>query len=334
MTPRFTLQTTTTIKGYPMTFMTIFLQMLTLCIPIVGGIVAARAGFLDQKMNTALTRLVMNITLPCMVVASVGANETLPKTPVLLTLLAASTAGYAIAAIIAFAITALMRTPATERSAWHFSITFGNVGFIGYPALSAIFGPQAVLYAAIANIPFNLFNFSIGAAMVKAGAQGTQEQRALSLGKRLRELARDAANPTFFASFILLALVLLGIHDLGILGDGLTTIGNFTTPAVLLMLGSTLASYNAREMLGNWRAYVAGAARLILVPCAILLILGGFVTDPLAQGVLVVGSAMPAASNGVLFSLLYGVDPKPMMQANFVTIVASILTIPLIALMV
>lgn len=68
-----------------MTFMTIFLQMLTLCIPIVGLIVAARAGFLDQKMNTALTRLVMSITLPCMVVSPVGANETLPKKPVLLT---------------------------------------------------------------------------------------------------------------------------------------------------------------------------------------------------------------------------------------------------------
>ena len=314
-----------------MTFTTIFLQMLTLCIPIIGGIVAARTGFLDQKMNTALTRLIINITLPCMVVSSVGANETLPETPVLLTLLAASTAGYAIAAIIAFAVTALMRTPAAERSAWHFSITFGNVGFIGYPALSAIFGPQAVLYAAIANIPFN---FSIGATMVKAGAQDTHERASLSFGERLRELVRDAVNPTFFASFILLALVLLGIHDLGILGDGLATIGNFTTPAVLLMLGSTLASYNAREMLGNWRAYAAGAARLVLVPCAILFILGGFITDPLARGVLVVGSAMPAASNGVLFSLLYGVDPKPMMQANFVTIIASILTIPLIALMV
>lgn len=317
-----------------MTFTTIFLQMLTLCIPIIGGIVAARMGFLDQKMNTALTRLIINITLPCMVVSSVGANETLPETPVLLTLLAASTAGYAVAAIIAFAVTALMRTPAAERSAWHFSITFGNVGFIGYPALSAIFGPQAVLYAAIANIPFNLFNFSIGAAMVKAGSQDTHERASLSFCERLRELVRDAVNPTFFASFILLALVLLGVHDLGILGDGLATIGNFTTPAVLLMLGSTLASYNAREMLGNWRAYAAGAARLMLVPCAILFILGGFITDPLARGVLVVGSAMPAASNGVLFSLLYGVDPKPMMQANFVTIIASILTIPLIALMV
>ena len=256
-----------------MTFTTIFLQMLTLCIPIIGGIVAARTGFIDQKMNTALTRLIINITLPCMVVSSVGANETLPETPVLLTLLAASTAGYAIAAIIAFAVTALMRTPAAERSAWHFSITFGNVGFIGYPALSAIFGPQAVLYAAIANIPFNLFNFSIGAAMVKAGSQDTHERASLSFGERLRELVRDAVNPTFFASFILLALVLLGIHDLGILGDGLATIGNFTTPAVLLMLGSTLASYNAREMLGNWRAYAAGAARLALVPCAILFIL-------------------------------------------------------------
>ena len=170
--------------------------------------------------------------------------------------------------------------------------------------------------------------------MVKAGSQDTHERASLSFGERLRELVRDAVNPTFFASFILLALVLLGVHDLGILGDGLATIGNFTTPAVLLMLGSTLASYNAREMLGNWRAYAAGAARLVLVPCAILFILGGFITDPLARGVLVVGSAMPAASNGVLFSLLYGVDPKPMMQANFVTIIASILTIPLIALMV
>ena len=99
-----------------MTFMTIFLQMLTLCIPIVGGIVAARAGFLDQKMNTALTRLVMNITLPCMVVASVGANETLPETPVLLTLLAASIIGYAIAAASRAAAVRRAKVPNSMRA--------------------------------------------------------------------------------------------------------------------------------------------------------------------------------------------------------------------------
>ncbi len=317
-----------------MDFMTIFLQMLTLCIPIVAGVLAARLGYLNEQVNTAITKLIMTITLPSMVIASVGSNDTLPDHGVILTLLGLSCAGYAIAAVVAFAVTALMRTPREEKSAWHFSITFGNVGFIGYPALSAIFGPSAVLYAAIANIPFNLFNFSIGAAMVKAGAERPKDAPELSLGDRLRDLMRDMVNPTFAASFILLALVLLDIHDLGIIGDGLSTIGGFTTPAVLLVLGATLASYNPREMFGNWRAYVAGAARLVVVPIAILLLLGGFISDDLARGVLVVGSAMPAASNGVLFSLLYGVDPKPMMQANFVTIIASIFTIPLIALLV
>lgn len=317
-----------------MDFMTIFLQMLTLCIPILGGIVAAKLGLLNQDLCTALTKLILNVTLPCMVVSSVGANGTPPDKGVILMLLALSITGYAIAAIVAFAITALMRTPQEEKSAWHFAITFGNVGFIGYPALSAIFGPQAVLYAAIANIPFNLFNFSIGAAMVKAGAPNAPKAGDLTIGERIRDLLRDMVNPTFAASFILLAFVLLDVQDLGLIGDGLSTIGDFTTPAVLLMLGATLANYNAREMLSNWRAYVAGAARLVVVPVAILLILGGFISDDLARGVLVVGSAMPAASNGVLFSLLYGVDPKPMMQANFVTIIASIITIPLIALLV
>ncbi len=317
-----------------MDFMTIFLQMLTLCIPIIAGVLAARLGYLNENINTAITKLIMNITLPSMVVASVGSNDTLPEHSVILTLLALSCLGYAIAAFIAYAVTALMRTPQAERSAWHFSITFGNVGFIGYPALSAIFGPSAVLYAAIANIPFNLFNFSIGAAMVKAGAQKEKENEQLDLGDRIRDMVRDMVNPTFIASFVLLALVLLGVHDLGILGDGLSTIGGFTTPAVLLVLGATLAAYDVREMFGNWRAYVAGIARLAIVPIAILLLLGGHITDDLARGVLVVGSAMPAASNGVLFSLLYGVDPKPMMQANFVTIIASVVTIPLIAQLV
>lgn len=313
-----------------MDFNTIFTQMITLFIPMLAGIVAQRCHLLDNGINTALTKLILNITLPCMVVGSIGSAGAVPERQTILMLVALSTAGYAIAAVIAYAVGAFLHSPREERSAWHFSICFGNVGFYGYPVLSAIFGPRAILYAAIANIPFNLFNFGFGPTMIKAGVRDAQTEKS---GNRVREMLHDMVNPTFAASLILLALELARVEDLGIVGDGASIVGNFTTPAVLLIMGSTLASYKPSEMVSNWRAFAVAAARLIAVPLAILLVLGGFVSDPIARGVLVLGSGMPCASNGILFSLLYGADPKPMMQANFISIIGSLLTIPLIALL-
>lgn len=34
---------------------------------------------------------------------------------------------------------------------------FANVGFIGYPIVSSIFGPKAIFYAALLNMPNTFF---------------------------------------------------------------------------------------------------------------------------------------------------------------------------------
>ena len=329
-----------------MDFLHILSQMLVLCVPIAAGFVARKLDFMDDKMDNAISRLVLNFTLPCLLIASLGSAGQLPDANTVLVLVAIGAVGYLIAIAIAYLVPLLLHAPRTEAGAYRFVITFGNVGFIGYPVLSAIYGPQAVLYAAIANIPCNLFMYSLGIAMVRSGAMGAQgalsdgsgagaqAERRLPLGERLRRLAHDIANPTFIASIALLVLVLLGVSDLGIVGQGLSVVGDFTTPAVLLVIGASLAQYDPRIIFNNWRAYVVAACRLLVVPLAMLLILGRFLPDELVRGVLIVGCAMPAASNGVLFSLLYGADVKPMMQATFLTIAASVLTIPLVTMLV
>lgn len=333
----------------------IFAQMLALCVPIAAGFIARKLDFMSDETSNAISRIVLNITLPCLLVASVGSANGVPDKGTVLLMMAYGCLGYLISVAIAYAVPALMRAPRTEAGAYRFLITFGNVGFIGYPVLSSIYGSEALLYAAIANIPANLFMYSLGIAMVRRsaavqkaeriaagelgecldGAGVSQDpERKLPLRRRIHNLVVDVANPTFIASLVLLALVLLGVNDLGILGDGLELVGNFTTPAALLVIGATLAQYKPLQMLVNWRSYVASACRLLVVPLAVLVTCGNFVADDFVRGILIVGFAMPAASNGVLFSLLYGADVKPMMQGTFITIVASIVTIPLIALLV
>ena len=48
---------------------------------------------------------------------------------------------------------------------------------------------------------------------------------------------------------------------------------------------------------------------------------------------IIVGQAMPMATNGTLFCLQYDVDARPMLQGTFLSVIASIVTIPLVVLL-
>ena len=51
---------------------------------------------------------------------------------------------------------------------------------------------------------------------------------------------------------------------------------------------------------------------------------------PMFITTLVLEMAMPVGSNGTLYCLQYGKDARPMMQCTFLSIICSILTIPLV----
>lgn len=206
-----------------MEFTHVINQMLVLCVPILVGYLAARLGYLDEDLNTKLSRLIVNIALPCLVVGSAFGTDGLPDAPVVLELMFYSAIGYAIAYLLALAIPALVRSSAAERGIYRFVVVFGNVGFIGYPVLSAIYGPHAVLYAAIAAIPESLILYSAGEQMIRdsaalRAADGTAAGTAggdseLAWGQKIVSFLKSCVNPTFIAiiasviSIPLLALI-------------------------------------------------------------------------------------------------------------------------------
>lgn len=309
-----------------MSFIDTALQMLVLAIPMAIGFLANRLALMGGEFDGKLSRLVLNVTLPCMILVSVDGRE-LPAPAELAALLGLSAVGYLIAIAIALAAPRLLRALTASRGALGFIIAFGNVGFIGFPVLSAILGPGAVLYAAIANIPWFILSSSLGVLMIS----GIPEGDARSV---IGACARRAATPMLFASAVVLAFALCGVNELGVLGEGLAACGAFTTPAALLISGSALAKYSVREMVTSPRAYAAAALRLLGVPLALWVVLAPFAPSSFILAIIVLGQAMPAATNGILYCLMYDVDPRPMTQGMFLSVIGSIGTIPLLALLV
>lgn len=149
--------------------------------------------------------------------------------------------------------------------------------------------------------------------------------------KQMRNIVACCKSPGLIASVVVLGIVLTGWTDWGVLGDSISIVGTMTTPAALLLMGSSIAKYRPLEMLTNWRAYVAVAFRLVVVPVACLAVARLWPgMTPMFITTLVLEIAMPVGSNGTLYCLQYGKDARPMMQCTFLSIICSILTIPLV----
>ena len=233
-------------------------QIVAISVPIALGWCLHKLGVLDDQFDAGLSRLVLNVALPCSIVASIDGNANLPGAGTLVGLMAATAVVYIVGLAVAFALTAFTRAPRGEAPSYRVAIAFGNCGFVGLPVISAILGNEALLYVAISLIPANIAMFGIGPALFSQGADegnngaGSLAARsAPSPARRLRTMLASLKTPTFFASLLVLVLALLGITDLGVAGDSIGIIGQAATPLALLVTGSSIARYRPLEMVGN-----------------------------------------------------------------------------------
>lgn len=187
--------------------------------------------------------------------------------------------------------------------------------------LTAVFGPDALVYAAVFNLPFNLFVFTVGAWFLTQDTDGVKVQTTW----------RTFVTPVMISCLVAIVLTLLGIHHAPILGDALNTLGSITTPAALLIIGSSLANMPARELLGSPRLWICSLFRLMVMPVLIWAVFSPFVPSGLMLAVTIMLTGMPVATNGTMLCYQYGGNSRVMAQGTFVTTVLALASIPLLA---
>ena len=299
-----------------MNFFDVLGEMLVILFAIVAGFAARRLGWLGGETDQKLSKLLLNITMPAMILASVITGDELPEVSVILSVLEVGVAFYALALLFAYVVPRCLPGTPGQKGVWRYALAFPNVAFIGYPVAVALFGPQALFYAVILVMPFNLLSYSLGPLML-AGAGRFRWQQLLS--------------PCIVASVAALVLALTRLRPPVLVGEMLSFVGDITVPLSLLMVGSFLADIPAGEVFRSGKLWVLAALRLLVLPVILWVILQAMGIQELVLGIAVTQMAMPVAVNGTLLSMEYGGDTTCLAQITFLTTLGSILTIPVIA---
>lgn len=293
--------------------------MVVLFIIVILGFVLCKLGYMGDKFDKKFSSIVIDVTCPALILSSTMGE--MPDRSLILPLIGVGFLTYILLLFFGFIVPRFISKSRDEQGMIGFALMFANVGFIGYPIVSSIFGPKAVFYAALLNMPNTFFIFTAGVMLVR----GQYSLHQLN--------AKVLFCPSMVAAIAAALLVALNVHTPDVIARPMTMVGNITVPAALMIIGSSMARLPLRDIIGNGKVYVTSFLRLIIVPLVVYAVFRLCGVNDLVNNINTIVIAMPVASFGTMFCMKYGRNPALMTETTFITTVFSILTIPLITLL-
>ncbi len=257
-------------------------QMVMLFTIIIIGYIVKKANFVTGDFQRKLSSFILEVTMPLLIISSAsqadsrGAGHRVPLT------FAIAIVVFLVMPFIGSLIGRLLRVPAEERSIYKFMTIFSNLSFMGFPVIASIYGTDAVIYAVIFNLVFNLVQFTYGVMLFKGG------RPTLDLKVFL--------TPVIISSVLAIVIFLSGFTIGGPLATAFASVGGITTPMAMLVIGFSLADIPIRDAFGDPRLHLFTFIKQVVLPVAAYFILRLFVQDELILGISVIIIAMPVAT--------------------------------------
>ncbi|WKY48067.1 AEC family transporter [Eubacteriaceae bacterium ES3] len=293
-------------------------QMLELFLMLGLGYLAARKKIVSNQFGNELSRLILNITLPCLMLSSVAAMPTDADQSTVIVMFVLSILFFAIMPFVAYGLTRVLRINPEERNLYIYMTTWSNVGFMGFPVIASIFGTGAIFYATIFNLVFNFFNFTLGIALMSKDGF-----------KSIR--LKNFLTPGILSAVIAVILFISGIEIPELLNSTFETVGSTTTPLAMIVIGVSLAGISMKSVFTEIRLYPYLLIKQILFPIAAWAVLRSVIENTYILGIMVVIIAMPVATSAVLFSNRYENNVALATRGVFLTTLSSVVTIPVIS---
>lgn len=301
-------------------------QLIQLFLIICLGYLIFKIGILNENVNKHINSLIINVTMPCMIVSSVLSMTNHPDPSIIVSLFAVSIGFFIIMPVLAFIIVKIMlKTMHIDKSrqgVYIFMLIFSNIAFMGIPILQAACGEQgstAVFYIAVLNIFFNLASFTYGVIMM---GYGNTVKTALKL--------KSLISPGIISSVIAVIVYAFNLHFPDTIESVIGTVGGLTSPLAMIMVGSTLASMKLGEVFNEWRVYVFCIIKQIVLPILLYPVFRLCISDDLLFNVMFIEFLMPIANIALMIATEYKLDYKFVSKTIFISTAMSLVTIPLV----
>lgn len=296
----------------------VFDSVISLFLIMLVGVYGVKRNIITKDLTQGLISFLLKITLPLMVISSftISFDSSIKNN-------LGKGFFYSIIAYIVLIIASyllLIPVKGHKKTIIHFANVFTNTGYIGFPVLNAIYGPEGVVYGSIFNMFFVLFVWTYGVLLFK----GYMERDQLK-----KELMATILNPSIIAVIIGISIMVIDIKIPKLLNNSISLVGSISGPLSMIITGAILSRSSLKNSLKDWKIYYGLLVKMAIIPLILYLISHLVERTTVSNSVLIIAS-MPAAIMTSIFAENYNKEKDFATIIVLMSTLLSVITIPIL----
>jgi malonate transporter and related proteins len=288
---------------------------------ILTGWIVAVTGYLSRALSDALIHFAYNVAMPALLIVTIAQEPA--HSLINWRFLIAFGGGSLLCFILVFGIMSIQGSRSlASRTMRGMAASMTNTGFVALPVLQAIYGPRAVLPAAIATVFVAVVMFPLAVILLELGQRDAHGSRtpAMVTAKHV------VLNPMVISTLIGMLLSISGLRMPGPVTAYFGILADALTPCALFAIGLGLSIDGLRANLGQ--ASLLSAVKLVIMPLIAYGLSVSLGLDPLYTIAAVICAAVPTAKTVYILAGEYHCEE--MMVASIVSTTTLVSVISLV----
>lgn len=292
-------------------------SVLTLFLLMAVGFGFGRWGLLSGDTLSQVSRVLLYVVTPCIMITSFEVERTPESQRQLLTTLAVMAGVYVL--YMALSRFLFPREGRENQGILRVAAVYGNTGFMGLPLIQSVMGDEAMMIAVVGLAVFNIAIWTHG--------------RALIGGRSELAVKKLALNPGILGFVVGLALFFTGWRLPGPVDSAVAYLGSLNTPLAMVVIGGQMAQASLIEVFSAKKLYLVSAVKLLGIPLLTALVLLPFRRDWTMYVAAVILAGCPTAGATSLFAQSLGKDAALAARQVTLSTLLCLVTLPIMAVL-
>ncbi len=292
---------------------------------IALGFLLKRRKILSDTTVTELTRLVINIVVPCFLFSRMYREFSLEKITQTYQMALFTVIITLLAVVLAFIASKWLKVERIRRHSMIALCTFNNSGYLPIPLAYALLdktqADQVIFYIAIYIFVVSPLMWSWGIWLLSRKSEG--------ISHSITKLLSPPALGILLGIVLSLSPFSGVMKRLDFVVGAATILGDATIPLAMIIIGTLLASIKISKSIEPRNLAAVVVIKLLIIPAAVLFFLK-ITNVPCIMGfAMLLEAAMPPAANLAIIAKHYDGDIAFVSTAQLVTYIVTIFTLPI-----
>ncbi|MCM0649749.1 AEC family transporter [Clostridium swellfunianum] len=298
-------------------------SILSIVFMIGIGYILSRKGWFNEDTSKLFSKLVINISLPAMMITNIigtFTKENLSQAGIGLLIPFISVV---LSYILGVCVSKLIKVSPKRRGTFQCMFFLSNTIFIGLPVNLALFGEASMPFVLYYYFSNTTIFWTLGIYIIQKDG-GFKSKNMVSLSN-----LKKIFTPPLMGFIFAIICVLLDIKLPRFVLDSCKYIGNLTTPLSMFFIGIVIKTINFKNFKFDKDMFWVMVGRFIVCPLITYLTSNALNAPTLMKNVFIIQAALPVMANTAIVTKEYNADYEYAAVMIALTTIASLAFIPI-----